>query len=148
MSVRYAEEYDIPELLKLEEESFTSDLIDEPTFKKFVKNNRTSNHMLIHGVGLIHGYILVLTRRHASRAIIHSFAVAVESRGLHVGTSLIEEACKIAKTAGYAHIMTHVRVDNPHAISRYKKSGFKIVGAADNYYEDGCDAVKYSRKLT
>lgn len=149
MSIQYATLKELPQLLHLEEQSFSSDLIEEHYFKSFLKKNGTSCHLLIwvNALDSVLGYILVLTPKNRINAVIHSFAVDPGSRGLGIGEMLLESACNTARLANKPAIVTHVRVDNPRAITRYKKSGFHIIGAEANYYEDGCDSVKYLRKL-
>lgn len=140
---------DLKQLLEIEEQAFASDLIDAHYFVKFLTKNGTSCHLWVatnDSPYKVIGYILILTPKNRLNAVIHSFVVAKDEHGTGLGAILIDKGCEIAKSRNM-NIMTHVRVDNPHAIRRYKKSGFHIIGAEANYYEDGCDAVKYLRKL-
>lgn len=151
MSIQYATLDHLSQLMHLEEQSFTSDLIDEHRFRQFLQKNGTSCHLFVASLEVqpstIVGYILVLTGKNMINAVIHSFAVNPVARGKGVGEALIDQGCVAARERNKPAIMTHVRVDSPHAIARYKKSGFHMIGAEANYYEDGCDSVKYLRKL-
>jgi ribosomal protein S18 acetylase RimI-like enzyme len=152
--IRLAIPDDLPQILRIEEQAFETDLIDEHTFKKYLKKNGTSCHLYVsdteppHGVDpLILGYILVFTSKGKHAAVIHSFAVGPNAFGKGIGADLLEKGSEVAKHAGHTALMTYIRVDNWPAIRRYKKSGFHIIGVQANYYEDGCDAVKYLRNL-
>lgn len=147
MAIRYATLDDLARLLHIEEQTFESDLIDEHHYKQFFQRNGDSVHILVDDSNPILGYILIFTQKGRLNAVIHSFAVLPEARGKGLGEELIEAACSTAKEMVCSGIVTHVRVDNYPAMRRYKKSGFKIIGAEADYYEDGCDSVKYHRKL-
>lgn len=149
MPVRYATIDDLDQLMRIETMCFHSDLISKRDMCAYIKDSTTTCRIEVFADALyhkeLHGYILLLTGKRSKWVSIHSFAVKPTGRGKGVGEQLIDRGCELAKDLGYKGIKTHVRVDNPHAILRYKKSGFRISGVESDYYEDQCDAVIYSK---
>lgn len=149
MMLRYAIQEDLEQLMRIERACFKTDLITETEMKRFLRLNGSNCHITVSADKSfpreLHGYILVLMNKRSRWTNIHSFGVKPTSRGTGISPALIQEACLVSKNLGFGGIKTHVRVDNPHAILRYKKSGFKISGVESDYYEDGCDAVIYTK---
>lgn len=145
-----AKKCDLRALLKIEEEAFESDRITIEAFYSLLRKNGTTLSLLAgrDEDDLCIGYILVLYSRQNKVARIHSYAVSKDARGTGLGAQLIEAACYDAK---YAYnklcIRTEVRVDNPHALARYEKSGFRRYGSKENYYADGCASFSYEKEL-
>lgn len=142
---------DLDALLAIENEAFQSDRIKKETFKRYLRDNMGSAPLL---VGIddetreVFGYILLWTCKTHTTARINSYAVSAKARGSGLGERLIEAACVLAAN-GYncSMIRTEVRVDNPHALRRYEKSGFRRYGSKEKYYSDGCAAFSYERPI-
>ena len=60
-----------------------------------------------------------------------TLVAAMEARARHASTAWLE-----------------VRKDNPPAIGLYESLGYACVGARPRYYEDGCDALLFRKRLT
>ena len=152
---------DIDELLRLEDLAFTSDKISRQRFQRFLKDNGKKSVLIVsrqwtttnidhpeHNKSKLNGYVLTLHHPLSKVARIHSYAVDPESRGLGLGAMLLEAAAMHATCHYKCNAMrTEIRADNPHAIARYSKSGFKHIGMKANYYSDGCDSVTYEKPL-
>lgn len=141
---------DLNALMTMEEESFSTDKISREQMEKYVVNNGGTHFFLVarNEADTAVGCILVLIRRGSRVGRIHTYAVHSSQRGKGLGEQLIEAAAHLAK-AGYdvAELRTEVRSDNPHAIKRYEKSGFRRSGGKQNYYEDGCNSFSFKRYL-
>ena len=163
---------DLDTLLTIEHEAFQSDRISRGQMQKYLRNNGTTWFLLVGrseenchypdcscdtwaegrtmmgkcGKPTCDGYILILMNKLHKAGRIHSYAIHSRARGTGLGERLIEFAADFGKQ-GYklTALRTEVRADNPYALSRYEKSGFRRVGGKPSYYSDGCDSISFER---
>lgn len=92
----------------------------------------------------IAGYIVACAE--SGEAEIVSIAVDPAARRSGIGNALIERLLDELAAAGAARVALMVRTDNLPAMRFYRAFGFRRVGLAPGYYEDGADAY-LMRKL-
>lgn len=64
-----------------------------------------------------------------------------DKRGNHIGTKMLEEIIKLAKTKGLKSVTLEVNEHNEPAINLYKKYNFVEVGKRTKYYNNIDDAI-------
>ena len=70
-----------------------------------------------------------------------------DKRGNNIGTLMLEEIIKIAKSKDMKSITLEVNVNNKIAINLYKKYDFKEVGVRPKYYKNTDDAIIMTKEI-
>ena len=70
-----------------------------------------------------------------------------DKRGNNIGTLMLEEIIKIAKSKDMKSITLEVNVNNNIAIKLYKKYDFKEVGIRPKYYNNTDDAIIMTKEI-
>ena len=135
---------DILQISKIEEECFPQ----EPwSFKMLASSFETES---FHGVLAEDGDEIIgyggITVAFDS-ADIANVAVTEPYRNSGVGTAIIAELLKTAKSLGAKKVFLEVRVSNSIAMELYLKSGFKGAYARTRYYSDGEDCLVMVKEL-
>lgn len=134
---------DLPELLRLESQSFTGDQVSRRSFERWLK--KTNNLIAVQPDDLdpqrLRGYALVLFHYRGRVARIYSLAVDPDSRGRGLGQRLISVCIEQARQRGYREVRLEVSAGNAVALRLYRKAGFEDSGERSNYYQDGSDAI-------
>ncbi len=78
---------------------------------------------------------------------IFSFAVRSEYQNRGIGSALLKEVIDIFRQSGVVEILLEVRQSNIKAIRFYKKHGFRQIGIAEKYYNNGESAYLMRLKL-
>ena len=144
--IRLAAIEDLPALLALEQQCFTTDKLNRRSFRWMI--NRAHGQLLVAQCGeQLVGYALVLFHRGTSRARLYSIAIATKARGSGLGTRLLEhiEACAIEHDCAYLRL--EVRIDNPMAIALYERNGYRRFGLIHDYYQDHADALRLEKHV-
>jgi len=136
---------DLPAVLKLEAESFTSPW-PEKEFLYEMKENPFSHLLVAEEAGEIVGYcdwwILY------EQAQVANLAVCRTCRHTGIGSALMHEMIHDAIAQGCENLSLEVRVSNAPAIALYEKHGFIRAGIRKAYYEDPCeDAILMVKPL-
>ena len=143
MILRSWQESDLPQIEKIERESF-SDPWPLDAFRPVLR------FPVLYGIlaedgGQVCGYgCLILLFEDAELA---NIAVAPTHRGQGVGKLLMEKMHDYAKTFGAERMLLEVRVSNASAIGLYEKYGYERYGLRENYYADGEDAYLMQKSL-
>ena len=91
---------------------------------------------------------LALSRVMAGVGELYFIFVRPEQRGKHIAQSILVDFEQHAKIVYQAEtLMLEVRMSNVGAIRLYEKANFKREGVRKRYYQDGEDAVIYSKAL-
>ena len=139
ISFRYANQYDIPLIVHIENQSFTVPW-PESAFYNDIIHNRFAVYLLLEYEGRVVGYCgvwIVLDEAH-----ITNIAVLPGYRGRKLGEALMRKVKEVAKQAGANTMTLEVRVSNTAARSLYQKLGFREGGIRKDYYTDNLeDAV-------
>lgn len=144
--LRKAIDADLEDLLKLELRCFPGDRLSRRSFKRFLK---AGPHELavIEDAGQIIGYSLLLYRTGTSLARLYSIATNPEYRGRGLASRLLHDAHQRARQAGCVFLRLEVREDNDAAIALYRREGYLCFDTVENYYEDGCNALRFEKRL-
>lgn len=70
-----------------------------------------------------------------------NIVIKKDKRGNHIGTKMLEEIIKLAKSKGLKCVTLEVNEHNEIAINLYKKYEFKEVGKRKKYYNNIDDAI-------
>jgi ribosomal protein S18 acetylase RimI-like enzyme len=140
--VRVATVGDIERLLQLEECCFAGDRISRRSFRRLLASE-TSATLLYE-----QGYLMLLFRHGSMIARIYSIAVDPRARGRGLGRVLVEQAEGVARARGCDTMQLEVRVDNEAAIRLYESLDYLPIARTENYYQDGCAALRYRKSLS
>jgi ribosomal-protein-alanine acetyltransferase len=137
---------DLPALLALEVQCFTTDRLTRRRFQWMI--NRAHGRLLVaEHDGQLLGYALVLFHRGTSLARLYSIAIATDARGTGLGKRLLQriEACALEHDCAYLRL--EVRTDNPAAIALYEGNGYRRFALVHDYYEDHADALRLEKRI-
>jgi len=137
---------DLPALLALEQQCFTTDRLNSRNFQ-WMLTRAHGQLWVAERDGLLLGYAVVLFHRGTSLARLYSIAIAVAARGTGLGKQLLEriEACAVEHDCAYLRL--EVRTDNPAAIALYERSGYRRFALIHDYYEDHADALRLEKRI-
>jgi len=145
--VRRARAADLPRLVEIEHQVFATDRMSARQWRAHAANPKADVLVALRD-GTIAGAAVVFFHASHRVARLYSIAVAPEARGAGVGEALLAAAERGARARGRAAFRLEVRTDNAAARRLYERRGYRAFGTKANYYEDGCDAVRYEKTLT
>ncbi len=135
--IRPMEEKDLPEVLKIEQNSFAS-----PWGRwAFLVELKPPGYCFVYEKeGNIVGYLVL--RIIKDEAHLMNFAVHPEWRRKKIGTQLLQFGINFCRNKGVKSVWLEVRANNLPALSLYQKMGFQTRGIRRGYYQDtGEDAL-------
>lgn len=124
---------DIPHIVNIERESFTTPWSSN-AFTNELTNNNFAKYMVMECNGEIAGYggmWIIMDEAH-----ITNIAVAGKYRGIKLGGRLLSEMQRTAAFLGAVRMTLEVRKSNLIAQNLYNKLGFRSVGVRAKYYTD------------
>ncbi|NKI17060.1 GNAT family N-acetyltransferase [Spongiibacter sp. KMU-166] len=144
--IRLAKAADLPALVALEERCFEGDRLSARSIKGFI---REGAHLLVVLTcdERIVAYSLLLFRRGTLLSRLYSLALHADFRGRGLAQRLMADAEKRARARGCLFLRLEVRSDNPGAIRLYEKLGYTHFDVVEDYYEDGCSALRMEKPL-
>ncbi|CAI2796958.1 GNAT family N-acetyltransferase [Pseudomonas fluorescens group sp.] len=146
LSFRVASPFDVPELMALEQQCFTTDRLSSRRFQWMI--SRAHGQLLVaEEDGQLLGYALVLFRRGSACARLYSIAIAAHLRGVGLGQQLLKRAEACAAAHACAHLRLEVRTDNPGALALYERNGYRRFAVVNDYYEDHSPALRLEKTL-
>ncbi|WP_297421326.1 ribosomal protein S18-alanine N-acetyltransferase [Thermococcus sp.] len=137
VSIRPVKLFDIPEVVRIERESFNEEY-PRGVFLAFLENN-PSTFLVAEYNGRIIGYVMGYLRPDMEGHIM-SIAVDPKYRGNGIGSALLNEVIERLVNEGARYIGLEVRVSNENAIRLYESFGFRKIKRIIAYYSDGEDA--------
>lgn len=146
--IRTAEPKDVTKLLQLEQVAFQGDRMNRRQVRYLVTRARAVCLLAEFDPDEIAGYIIVLFSRAAAHARVYSIAVAAPYRGQGLGSRLLREAEKAARSANCISMRLEARHDNEAALSLYRARGYRPFETVQDYYEDHEPAVRLEKSLT
>jgi ribosomal protein S18 acetylase RimI-like enzyme len=144
--VRRALETDISSLLAIEGRSFPSDRLNRRSFRHLIARANCDCLVATQDDAIV-ACAIMLYRRGAQVARLHSLAVEPVLRGAGIGTLLLQAAEDAARRHGAKTLRLAVRTDNKSATMLYQSRGYKELGTVDAYYGDGMSAYSMEKAL-
>ena len=144
--IRTAAKDDLDALEAIEQRCFSGDKLSRRSFKSLIKPGAHSTSIIL-GNGVASGYSIVLFRTGTSLARLYSIALDPDFRGQGLAQQLLMHAETQARDRDCLFMRLEVRVDNPVAIALYEKLGYVAFDRIDDYYEDGCTALRFEKPL-
>jgi ribosomal protein S18 acetylase RimI-like enzyme len=140
---------DLPQLLLLEQASFSGDRLSARSFRRWLRAQPAALSVATSAQApqALLGYALLLMPARSGAARLYSLAVSAAARGAGVGAQLLAACCEQARAAGRSELRLEVSVHNRAAIRLYLRAGFRLYGRRHGYYEDGADALCLCRFL-
>ncbi|MDQ6420092.1 ribosomal protein S18-alanine N-acetyltransferase [Paenibacillus sp. LHD-117] len=133
LAYRAMAESDIPAILAIEQEAFSSPWTEE-AFVNELKNNMFARYVVMEYGGELIGYggmWIIMDEAHVTNIAIRS-----DVRGIGLGNRLLGQLQRTAVFYGAARMTLEVRVSNEHAQRLYRKHGFQPSGVRPRYYSD------------
>jgi ribosomal-protein-alanine acetyltransferase len=137
---------DLPALLALEMQCFTTDRLTSRSFQWMITRAHAQLLIAERNDQLL-GYALVLFHRGTSLARLYSIAIASEARGTGLGKQLLQHIESCALEHDCAYLRLEVRTDNPAAIALYERNGYRRFALIHDYYEDHADALRLEKRI-
>lgn len=145
LTLRDASAADLPDLLALES-LFPGDHLSLRQFRHHLAS-ASARLRVAFVADAPAGYALTLLRKDSHAARLYSIVVDPAQRGSGMGAALLADALQQAQRAGKTELRLEVREDNTSAIALYQRAGFAPFGRRERYYEDGCAALRFVRRL-
>jgi ribosomal protein S18 acetylase RimI-like enzyme len=95
----------------------------------------------------IAGYALINFRKNSTKAHFGSLAIDNSYQKMGFGNILFEGVERISKQAGARILILEIREDNQVLLSRYFRKGYKVILKDENFYADGCSAIRMQKIL-
>ncbi|MEK3882349.1 ribosomal protein S18-alanine N-acetyltransferase [Paenibacillus sp. PL2-23] len=124
---------DIPAILAIEQEAFTSPWTED-AFLNELTNNMFARYLVMEDSGSVLGYggmWVIMDEAH-----ITNIAIRADMRGKGLGNRLLDQLQRTAVFFGAARMTLEVRVSNMTAQRLYQKYGFEPAGIRPQYYSD------------
>ncbi|MGV9341786.1 GNAT family N-acetyltransferase [Streptomyces sp. NPDC003688] len=130
--LRKITEADLPDVLRLDRETFPDDPYPYFALRQF--HDALGDHLLVVDDGTaLHGYILATPPLHASSWIL-SLVVSPALRGNGLGRELMTEMLRLLREEGAGEVLLTVDPANDSAVTLYRHLGFTPSGAPDPEY--------------
>lgn len=133
-------------LVELERTVFSTDVVSRRSFRHFLAAS-SATLLVAEIAGQLAGYVLVLYPPRSQLARLYSIAVAPHLGRRGLGPLLLAAAEQAARRRGRLVMRLEVRERNRRAITRYKKTGYRLFGRHRAYYDDRADALRFDKPL-
>lgn len=144
-AIRPGRERDLDRLVEIEQAAFDTDLLSRDSFLHALQSKATLLLVAVRA-GNVQGYALVHFRSNSKKCRL--FSLARHPRAPHgCGKELLAAAERAARRRKLVAMRLEVRATNAPAIALYTRSGFRQIGAYENYYEDGAPALRFEKTL-
>jgi ribosomal protein S18 acetylase RimI-like enzyme len=137
---------DLDVLEAIEQRCFSSDKLSRRSFNNLIKPGAHSCSIIFNN-DVPCGYSIVLFRTGTSLARLYSVALDPDFRGQGFAQKLIAHAEAQARQRDCLFMRLEVRVDNQGAIALYERLGYLSFDRIEDYYEDGCTALRFEKQL-
>jgi len=137
-----AEPDDIPLILKLETEGFSSPW-SPASFEQEFKNMESSVFKAV-SESRICGFLVL--RKLLDEIHILKICTKKKMQNKNIASSLLNYVLKNLENS-FNYALLEVNSENIKALNFYKKNGFKITGIRNNYYGQGINALNMTKEL-
>lgn len=150
MIIRKARLRDVPRLVEIENNSFTSQhcfLYQASHFRYIIKNANADLLVIGKANTSVYGYALLLYRKKSKRCRLYSIAIDTMHRKKGLGRKLFQGAERAAAERLCDTLHLEVRADNKRNQRIYQKWGCKKTTVYPQHYPDKVDAIRMDKKL-
>lgn len=144
--IRLATEYDLGELVRLEQVAFETDRFTRDQIDYLITRSRATVFVIELGP-VVAGAAYVLWRRQHGAARLYNLAVDPRFQGMKLGARLLAECELEAGRRGCWTMTLEVRQDNERAIAFYQRKGFTVTRSLPDYYQDGMAGLKMAKDI-
>ena len=114
--------------------------MNEQGFKdEFDETDKFAAHIVLYDGETPAGFLIYAYG--GDQADIVTFGVVPEYRGKGFSDALLNGSFAFLKIRNVDRVFLEVAVDNPHAISLYRRTGFEQIGKRPQYYRRGNEAI-------
>ncbi len=136
---------DVPELVRLEDETFPDDAWTEASWWGELAGRPRRDYVAVERDGELAAYGGI---DHGGQvADLMTVAVAPGHRGSGLGESMLDELERRAAAGGAEAMMLEVRADNAPARALYDRRGYAVLTVRRGYYQPGSVDALVMRKL-
>lgn len=143
---RYALLADLPDLLALEQASFSGDRLSRRRLLHWIQADNAFL-LVAEREQRIVAYALVLLRKGQRLARLYSLAVAKEYKGQGIGRLLLQQAEIEAAQRGWQVMRLEVAENNHAAIALYESQAYRVFATYPDYYDDHQNALRMEKNL-
>ncbi len=144
--IRTATLGDLESLIAIEKRAFELDRFSRRTFR-YLLSKANADTLIEEEEGKVAGYAMLLFNTGTSLARLYSLAVDPDWQGKGIGRALMQATEELAIAHGCVAMRLEVRADGARARALYESQGYRQIGAVDDYYEDGMQAIRYEKRL-
>jgi ribosomal protein S18 acetylase RimI-like enzyme len=144
--LRHATLDDIPALLAIENQCFSTDRLSRRSFRHLLTRGNAVT-LVDEYDNRIRGYVLLLFSRGTSMARLYSIAVHPEQARHGIGDRLLEAAEAAALEQDCVSMRLEVRRDNPASLTLFRRHGYRQFEEVLDYYEDHMAALRFEKRL-
>ena len=146
LTFRLAQGQDLDRLCELEEQTFEIDRLSRRSLQRWIENDRAILLLAERG-GQTIAYGLVWLLQGTRLARLYSIAVDPQQRGGGVARQLLSELERLTVEHGHLFMRLEVAAHNEAAIHLYQRTGYRVFGAYEDYYEDHSDALRMQKPI-
>ena len=150
LTVSVAQPADALRLHALEQASFVLDRISLRSYRRLL-SRASAKVLFVEDAGRpsssLLGSLVLLFRRGTTTARVYSVAVSAQARRRGLASLLLTAAESQAKAIGCNRLRAEIRRDNAASLAAFHKAGFHVIGAYENYYSDGMDAIRVEKSV-
>jgi len=146
VNIRQADEVDLPELLKVEEDCFGSERFNTETVRAFVIRDDTFVLVALEGNDIL-GSAMCIVSELDLHGKIASIAVLRQRRGTGIGAALLDECEKVFRLHGLVRYSLEVEASNSPAIALYASRGYSVKSSLQDFYGAGRPAFYMVKEL-
>ncbi|HCB12635.1 MAG TPA: ribosomal-protein-alanine acetyltransferase [Gammaproteobacteria bacterium] len=137
---------DLPALLTIEQQCFSTDRLSRRNFRHLLTRGHATT-LVDEVAGGIRGYVLLLFSQGTSMARLYSIAVHPDFVRRGIGDRLLEAAEEAALERDCVSMRLEVRRDNPASLSLFRRHGYRQFKEVLDYYEDHMAALRFEKRL-
>jgi ribosomal protein S18 acetylase RimI-like enzyme len=146
VNIRQADEVDLPELLKIEEDCFGSERFNTETVRAFVVRDDTFVLVAYEGNEIV-GSAMCMVSELDLHGKIASIAVLKQRRGTGIGAALLDECERVFRSQGLVKYSLEVEASNSLAIALYASREYVVKSSIQDFYGAGRPAFYMEKKL-
>jgi ribosomal protein S18 acetylase RimI-like enzyme len=145
--LRVARPDDLDALVALENSCFATDRFSRRSYSRALCSPRAHLCVIEAGSGALQAAGLIFIRADSRAARLYSIASHPKARGLGLGRRMLAALEAAARKLGAREMRLEVSVRNKAALALYRESGYVETARVRQYYEDGADALRLTKRF-